>query len=365
MAYYLIKKRFRGELPVYCAEVRQKRKGQKMFSKSKTFTTKGAATKWAKTLVDQLEDNEAMNLLGLREALLGDLIRDYIKLKDKSNKPLGRTSAYGYKTILKFPIANLFASKIQSHDIVQFCLQRKNSESQPGPATLSIDVSLIRKVLRIGKSLLGINCNQQPVIDSYQALYDLKLIGKASARTRRLEANEYDILLEELAKKEHHHSNIIPYVDIFNISLLTCLRVSEVTSLRWDDLDLVRRTIKVRDRKNPNGSAGNNDEIPLLGNSIEILLMQPKVSELIFPHNSRSITAGFRRTCKQLGIKGLRYHDLRREGASRLIEAGYTVEEVATVTGHKDLNVLWKVYTKITPEHILNKQLPPKSKQNK
>lgn len=29
MAYYLIKKRLRGELPVYCAEVRQKRKGQK------------------------------------------------------------------------------------------------------------------------------------------------------------------------------------------------------------------------------------------------------------------------------------------------------------------------------------------------
>ncbi|MDU0353194.1 hypothetical protein RS130_03930 [Paraglaciecola aquimarina] len=69
MAHYFIKKRFRGEQIVFCAEVRQKRKGQKMFSKSKTFTTKGAATIWAKVLVDQLEDNEAMNLLGLREAL--------------------------------------------------------------------------------------------------------------------------------------------------------------------------------------------------------------------------------------------------------------------------------------------------------
>lgn len=106
----------------------------------------------------------------------------------------------------------------------------------------------------------------------------------------------------------------------------------------------------MRDRKNPNGSSGNHDEIPLLGDAIETLLLQPRVCDYIFPYKSRSITAGFRRTCKKIGIKGLRYHDLRREGASRLIEAGYSIEEVATVTGHKDLNLLWQVYTKITPD---------------
>lgn len=362
MAHYTIRKRFRADQPVFCASVIQKNKGKITFSKSKTHSSKTAAVKWAKNLVSQLEINEAMNHLGLKEMTLGDLINEYMKSKEKSNRPLGRTANYSYKAIIKYPIAELVASKIQSHDIVQFCLQRKNSEHNPSPATISIDVSLIRKVLRIGKSLLGVHCNQQPVVEAYQALYDLKLIGKSTPRSRRLECNEYDKLLNELAKKAQHHCNHIPYVSIFKISLLTCLRISEVTSLRWRDLNLARKTILVRDRKNPNGSSGNHDEIPLLGNAIEILLLQPRVCDHIFPYKSRSITAGFRRTCKKIGIKGLRYHDLRREGASRLIEAGYSIEEVATVTGHKDLNVLWQVYTKITPDHLIEKDMLNKSK---
>jgi integrase len=361
MAHYTIRKRFRADHPVFCASVIQKNKGKVIFSKSKTHASKTAATKWAKSLVHQLEINEATNHLGLKEITLGDLIREYMTTKAKSNRPLGRTAIYCYRTILNYPVSELVSSKLQSHDIVQFCLQRKNSEFQPSAATISIDVSLIRKVLRIGKSLLGVHCFQQPVVEAYQALYDLKLIGKSAPRSRRLENNEYDKLIKELSKKADHHCNLIPYVNIFKISLLTCLRISEVTSLQWGDLDLARRTILVRDRKNPNGSADNNDEIPLLGDALEILLLQPRNNELIFPFNSRSITAGFRRTCKKIGIKGLRYHDLRREGATLLIEAGYSIEEVATVTGHKDLSVLWKVYTRITPDHLVAKGLLHKS----
>ena len=53
---------------------------------------------------------------------------------------------------------------------------------------------------------------------------------------------------------------------------------------------------------------------------------------------------------------------LAEKNASRLIEAGYSIEEVATVTGHKDLNVLWQVYTKITPDHLVEKDMLNKSK---
>ena len=201
------------------------------------------------------------------------------------------------------------------------------------------------------------NCSQQPVVEAYQALYDLKLIARSKARKRRLEGNEYDLLLKFFEQKEQHRSTVIPYRDIFNISLTTCLRISEVTSLRWLDLNSSASKILVRDRKNPNGSEGNHTEIPLLGKSLSIILAQPRQSEFIFPVNPRSVTAGFQRACKKLGIVDLRYHDLRREAATRLIELGYTVEEVATVTGHKDLKILWQVYTRITPEHLLKKNI--------
>ncbi len=50
-------------------------------------------------------------------------------------------------------------------------------------------------------------------------------------------------------------------------------------------------------------------------------MRQPKVGALIFSYNARSVTAGFQRVRNKLGIVDLRYHDLKREGASRLFKA--------------------------------------------
>jgi integrase len=95
----------------------------------------------------------------------------------------------------------------------------------------------------------------------------------------------------------------------------------------------------------------------LLAESFDIAMRQPKERDLIFPFNSRSVTAGFQRVRNKLGIEDLRYHDLRREGASRLFEKGYSIEEVAQVTGHKNLNILWQVYTQLFPHKLHLKKL--------
>lgn len=81
-------------------------------------------------------------------------------------------------------------------------------------------------------------------------------------------------------------------------------------------------------------------------------MRQPHKAERNFPYNSRSMTAGFQRVRNKLGIQDLRYHDLRREGASRLFEKGYSIEEVAQVTGHRNLNVFWQVYTQLHPHKL-------------
>ncbi|TMX35282.1 tyrosine-type recombinase/integrase [Vibrio sp. Hep-1b-8] len=95
--------------------------------------------------------------------------------------------------------------------------------------------------------------------------------------------------------------------------------------------------------------------VPLLAESFDIAKRQPKQGERIFPYNARSVTAGFQRVCNELGIEDLRYHDMRREGASRLFEKGYSIEEVAQVTGHRNLNVFWQVYTQLYPYRLHNK----------
>ncbi|WP_245433712.1 tyrosine-type recombinase/integrase [Methylocystis hirsuta] len=59
-----------------------------------------------------------------------------------------------------------------------------------------------------------------------------------------------------------------------------------------------------------------------------------------FPYNGKSVGAALRRQCRELQIEDLHFHDLRHEGRSRLLEAGFTVEQVALVTGHKDWKML-------------------------
>jgi integrase len=56
------------------------------------------------------------------------------------------------------------------------------------------------------------------------------------------------------------------------------------------------------------------------------------------------ISKAFHDLCIDLKIDDLRFHDLRHEATSRLFERGLTIMEVASITGHKTLQML-KRYT--------------------
>jgi integrase len=73
--------------------------------------------------------------------------------------------------------------------------------------------------------------------------------------------------------------------------------------------------------------------------------------ERIFPFNHKSISTRFTRTCQELEIEDLHFHDLRHEGTSRLFEAGFAIHQVALVTGHKDWKMLRR-YTHLRPEAL-------------
>ena len=71
----------------------------------------------------------------------------------------------------------------------------------------------------------------------------------------------------------------------------------------------------------------------------------------IFPYYHRSAGTAFTRACQELRIADLHFHDLRHEATSRLFEAGFRIEQVALVTGHKDWKMLRR-YTHLRPESL-------------
>lgn len=222
MVYCNITKRQRKNETVYLARMRSKESGVIAFSKSKTFHTKTAANKWTKKIVHKLESNHNNTVFDLIDCTLGELITGYTGKKADSGRPIGRTTQFALRQILTYPIEKMLVSRLTSADVVEFCRQRKASSTNLSAQTISIDVSCIRKVLKVAKSLFNINVDERPVIDAYTALHDLKLIARSKKRERRLERNEFGRLLTVLKEKESHHCCHIPYADIFQISLLTC-----------------------------------------------------------------------------------------------------------------------------------------------
>ncbi len=74
----------------------------------------------------------------------------------------------------------------------------------------------------------------------------------------------------------------------------------------------------------------------------------------MLPTTQNAVVCVWKETLRRLGIKDLRWHDLRHEAASRLFEKGLNPMEVASITGHKNLNMLRR-YTHLQPDALAQK----------
>lgn len=350
MASYSIQKRTlaSGESR-YKATITVKKYGEIVHRFAKTFRKKPLATAWAKKQVTEIEEN---GVNSQKPTSIGKLLDSYINEAHLWNNT-GRTKQFVIKMLRDCEIAKVQTDQLKATDLIEHCKHRHSSGA--GPATIYHDIAYLRTVMKKAKAAFNINCNYAVFEEAVPVLIDMKLIGKSQKRTRRPTEGELEKLREGLKKREAYRPNgptRIPYLDILDFSILTCMRIGEVCALKWEDLNVDHKTILVRDRKDPRKKDGNHMIVPLLGESFDIAIKQPKIGERIFPYNPRSVTTGFQRVRNELGINDLRYHDLRREGASRLFEKGYSIEEVAQVTGHRNLNILWTIYTQLYPHKL-------------
>lgn len=353
MAYYNIVKRPRADGTVrYRCTAGVKEGGKHLHRETRTFGKLAQAKTWGTKRAAELEENGVPNSSDIEKITVGELLKRYINDPNLGGKA-GRTKRYVLDMLLDCDIADTLLADLSTSHVIEYCRHRNGAGA--GPSTVNHDVSYLSSVLASAKPVYGIDYIANPATDARPLLLQMGLIGKSKRRSRRPVSDELDRLLVGLEARSGHVAAKIPFVDILNFSILSCMRVGEVCKIRWEDIDEKQKAVLVRDRKDPRKKSGNHMLVPLLGDAWTIVQHQPKTSELIFPYNSRSVTAGFQRVRNALGIKDLRYHDLRREGASRLFEAGFSIEEVAQITGHRSLNVLWQVYTELYPKSLHEK----------
>lgn len=188
------------------------------------------------------------------------------------------------------------------------------------------------------------------------ALKRLGLIGKGNERDRRPTEEE---LRKLFAHFDGNPRQLIPMSRIIKFAIATAMRQEEICRVAWNDLNLRTKMLTIRDRKDPREKRGNDQRIPLLAMSgydaLALIEEQRAIRSnsdvQIFSYVSKSASARFTRTCAELKIDDLHFHDLRHEGTSRLFEAGFSIQQVALVTGHKDWKMLRR-YTHLKPESL-------------
>ena len=332
----------------YRVEVRIHHGKEVAARRSKTFSSHKEAIAWAKRTEGQLTVASA----SAEDMTVAELIGRYLKRRSEL-KPPGRTIIKVLASMAKRERFQGSYQLVTPKWILDFAAERKDEGA--GPATFLIDYGALAGVFRDAKGLLGLAIDDAPFREAKVMLQQLGLMAKPKKRSRRPQSDELDRLIAAFRKREAHHSSLLPMVDLVEFLVFSCMRLSEMTGLLWTDVSEDRKTVIVRNRKHPTAKQGNDDEVALLGPAWEILQRQPKLSARVFPFDSRSVSAAFTRTCQQLAIDDLHLHDLRRHGISRLLELGFSISEVAAISGRKSLAILHSVYTKIEPEHLHRK----------
>jgi len=127
---------------------------------------------------------------------------------------------------------------------------------------------------------------------------------------------------------------------IVSLLLLTGMRVSELLSMRWDNVDTAKRTLLI-----PTSKTGRSRRLPLAQAAIDIIDKLPRAKDAVFLFPSRTdpkkhlttIKHGWQAARKQAGLPDLRIHDLRHSAASALINNGVGLATVGKLLGHANV----------------------------
>ena len=321
---------------------------------SKTFFKKAVAERWARETEFQIDQGKSVTSRGvvtLRS--FGDLVDVHIADMEEVGKPLRRSKDFSLR-LLKNRLGRLPVREITRERLVQY--GRGRALEGAGPATLGAEISYIKTMMTHAAAVHGLTASTEPVDLSRVALSRLGLVGKGTERNRRPTLDELQIIFTEF---DNNPKLNIPMTRIVKFAIASAMRQSEITSIKWKDLDRRRRTVLVRNRKDPRNKDGNDQVVPLTDlsdyDAFELVLEQQSESsrpdDRIFPYNPRTVGTYFRRAREKREIEDLRFHDLRHEATSRFFEAGLTIERVALITGHKDWKMLRR-YTHLAPDMV-------------
>jgi integrase len=315
----------------------------------KTFRTKRDADDWARGVEDEMVRGMYIRRSNAERLTVSAALDRYVREVAPTKKASTQDREKGrYETLRAF-FGDYSLVAVTPELVAKF--RDKRLEVGLASNTVRLDLALLGHLYVTAIREWGIGLTYNPV----------QLIRKPSpgvARDRRLTTEEEGRLRAAVAE----HSN--PMLDwIVTIAIETGMRLSEIVTLTRDQVELRRRIIRLSETKN-----GSPRTVPMTTAAADAMRealanpVRPIDTDLVFfgepGQDGRRRPYVFNRTwqriVKQLGIVDFRFHDLRHEAVSRLVEAGLSDQEVAAISGHKSMQIL-KRYTHLRAEDLVAK----------
>jgi len=155
---------------------------------------------------------------------------------------------------------------------------------------------------------------------------------------------EFNTGLRVLSPQEEEKllQNAIPYLqDLIRFALNTGLRIGEIFSLRWSNVDLKKGILSVFASKTQtireipiNSETRNVLEAWWLGKKNEGVFYNPQTGKPFV-----DLKTGFALACRKAGIVDVTWHTLRHTFASRLVNSGVDIVTVKELLGHSSISV--------------------------
>jgi integrase len=191
--------------------------------------------------------------------------------------------------------------------------------------------------------------------------FDGITLKKADKEMRVLSQREQDALVQHLMQNVNAKS-----IGVF-LSLSTGIRIGELCTLRWQDIDLKEKTLHMRHTlqrisapsdssaktklimTTPKSKASIRD-IPLPDFLVKTLAKIKKsdgiylLSGTEHPLEPRTMQYFFKRCLAECKIADTNFHALRHTFATRAVESGFEIKSLSEILGHSNVNITLNKY---------------------
>ena len=294
-------------------------------TQTRTFDNKALAEKWARSVEGEIDNGVLVDRRAAERTTLAEILERY-RREVTPTKRGARDENLRLKAMALRPFARIRMASLSSSYLAAYRDERLKVVSG---ATVIREFNVLSHAIDTAR-------REWDIYLPFNPCTLVRRPPQGRPRSRRLQGDEEPRLLAVC--RAARNAWLVHFVVL---AVETGMRRSELLGLQWSNVDLEKRIAFLPITKN-----GESRGVPLSSRAVTVIRSLPpsRTGRVFGDLTADALKQSFRRAVRRAGIAGLRFHDLRHEATSRLFEKGLNVMEVASVTGHKTLQML-KRYT--------------------